>query len=69
MAKVMYNGEVIELDDKLEFGYEELDMLIDDANYEEKLENTMELNYVNLDDTMEINLDDTQEFELGDMHE
>ena len=61
MAKVMYNGEVVELDDKLEFGYEELDMLIDDANYAEKLENTIELNYVNLDDT--------QEFELGDMHE
>ncbi len=69
MAKVLYNGEYIELKDELEPGCKELDMLTNEQN---NLEDTIELSSINLEDTMKINVDDlenTQELDLSDMNE
>ena len=60
MTKVIYNGKEIELIDELEDGYMELDMLINDDKIN-KLEDTIELKT--------INLEDTQEFQFGDIYE
>ena len=59
MTKVVYNGEIIELVDKLEKGFKELDMLTSDN--EINLENTMEFKTSDLEKTQELN--------LGDIHE
>lgn len=61
MTKVMYNGRTIELVDKLEDGFEELDMLNSLKNNSVDLENTIELNPINLEDTKELFLGDTNE--------
>ena len=50
MTRVTYNGNIIELKDKLEKGERELDLITqDDIN----LEDTMELN-LKLDDTLNL---------------
>lgn len=63
--KVLCNGEYIELQEELEPGYEELDLHIinEEKNEidEKKLENTIEIK--------PINLEDTQTFELGDLND
>ena len=70
MGKLLYNGEYIEVDDELEKGYKELDLL-DTSNKEEGLENTIEMKSINLDNTLELekmDLENTQEIELGDIN-
>lgn len=70
MTKVLYYGKEIELIDELESGYMELDLLTEEI--ERKLEDTIELEPINLQDTIELNLDsleDTHEMKLGDFHE
>lgn len=69
MTKILYNNEYIELPDKLEKGYMELDVI---TETKENLDNTLELKKINVEDTMEmkkIELVDTLEFEIGDNHE
>ena len=61
MTKVMYNGKIIELSDKLEEGFAELDMLNPSKINNEELENTIELNPINLVDTKELFLGDINE--------
>ena len=61
MTKVMYNGKIIELSDKLEEGFAELDMLNPSKISNEELENTIELNPINLVDTKELFLGDINE--------
>lgn len=61
MTKVMYNGKIIELSDELEEGFAELDMLNPSKINNEELENTIELNPINLVDTKELFLGDINE--------
>lgn len=72
MRKVLYNGEYIELNDELERGSVELDMLTNGEENQDNLEDTIELKSVNLEDTIELkvsDLVDTQEIIIGEIHE
>ena len=55
MTKVIYNGKVIELKDELEEGERELDLMT------EEIEENVNAENINLEDTMELDLklDDT----------
>lgn len=55
MTKLNYNGEEIEIDDELEKGYMELDLMTDDN---EELDKTIELDVNSLDKTVELSTDD-----------
>lgn len=64
MTKVMYNGKYVELQDELEPGFLELDILNGAENQKDNTEN-------NLEDTKILNLfdlDDTQELKFGDLN-
>ena len=61
MAKVLYNGNYIELKDELEPGYKELDLLTDVKSDLDDLEDTIVID--------SINLEDTQKLDLGDLNE
>lgn len=61
--KVMFHGEEIELDDKIEEGERELDM----ATFFDELEDTIELtDYIELIKEKEYDLSQTKEFKTGD---
>ena len=45
MIKVLYNGEYIELEDEIEKGSKELDMLIDEDDLEETQEFNIDLDF------------------------
>lgn len=66
MTKVLYNGEYIDLCDKLEKGFREFDF----ADNEEISDNKKD--EVSIEDTKKINvnsLEDTTLLDLGDLHE
>ena len=68
MTKLLYKGKYIELQDELEPGYKELDML----DTEKNLDDTIEITPLDLTDTLELNLEElknTQELKLGDLNE
>ena len=68
MTKVLYNGEYIELEDELEEGYKELELLMPKKT---DLDDTMELKKINFDDTQEFNFDElenTKEIDLGELN-
>lgn len=60
MTKFLYHGEYIELDEKIEEGSKELDILT--TNNKENLEDTMDLDKI-------LNLEDTMEFRFGDLND
>lgn len=61
--KVMFHGEEIELDDKIEKGEKELDM----TTFFDELEDTVELtDYIDLIKEKEYDLSQTKEFKAGD---
>ena len=62
MTKVLYNGKYIELKDKLEPGFLELDILNGCEDQENSIESNLEgtkiLNLLDLDDTQELKFED-----------
>ena len=69
MIKVLYNGEYIELEDKIEKGSKELDMLIDEDDLEETQEFNIDLDFENTYEYDFSSLEETKEYVMEDKSE
>lgn len=69
MVKVLYNGEYIELEDEIEKGVKELDMITEEDDLEDTKEFTIDLDFENTYEYDFSSLEDTKEYVMEDKSE
>ena len=69
MVKVLYNGEYIELEDEIEKGAKELDMITEENDLEDTKEFNIDLDFENTYEYDFSSLEDTKEYIMEDKSE